>query len=151
MDIDEILINLKVLENLEANQKLISRGPYLNIEFQSIIPEWFRRWRRQDTRNETLKKINLVVNSAINYCEDNEKIILNNNDKSRVKDVIDYLIKAINGLVSLKETYATCHQTVARIDVIINKIEQATNVKKKDNIKIEPITINNLKTNVKIE
>ena len=142
---------MKVLENLEANQKLISRGPYLNIEFQSIIPEWFRRWRRQDTRNETLKKINLVVNSAINYCEDNEKIIINNNDKSRVKDVIDYLIKAINGLVSLKETYATCHQTVARIDVIINKIEQATNVKKKDNIKIEPITTNSLKTNIKIE
>ena len=46
MDIDEILINLKVLENLEANQKLISRGPYLNIEFQSIIPEWFRRWNK---------------------------------------------------------------------------------------------------------
>lgn len=151
MDIDEILINLKVLENLEANQKLISRGPYLNIEFQSIIPEWFRRWRRQDTRNETLKKINLVVNSAINYCEDNKRMIIEENDNSRVKDVVDYLIKAINGLVSLKETYATCHQTVARIDVIINKIEQATNVKKRTNIKIEPITTNSLKTNIKLE
>lgn len=151
MDIDEILINLKVLENLEASQKLISRGHYLNIEFQSIIPEWVRRWRRQDSRNETLKKINLVVNSAINYCEDYKNAIIDNGEKNRVKDVIDYLIKAINGLVSLKETYATCYQTVARIDVIINKIELATNVKKKSNIKIEPITINNLKTNVKIE
>ena len=146
MDIDEILINLKVLENLEASQKLISRGPYLNIEFQSIIPEWVRRWRRQDSRNETLKKINLVVNSAINYCEDYKTMIVDNGEKNRLKDVIDYLIKAINGLVSLKETYATCHQTVARIDVIINKIELATNVKKKSNIKIEPIT-----TNIKIE
>ena len=151
MDIDEILINLKVLENLEANQKLISRGHYLNIEFQSIIPEWVRRWRRQDSRNETLKKINLVVNSAINYCEESKNTIIDNGEKNRVKDVIDYLIKAINGLVSLKETYATCHQTVARIDVIINKIEVATNVKKKSNIKIKPITTNSLKTNIKIE
>ena len=151
MDIDEILINLKVLENLEANKKLISRGHYLNIEFQSIIPEWVRRWRRQDNRNETLKKINLVVNSAINYCEEYKSMIVDNDNKNRVKDVIDYLIKAINGLTSLKETYATCQQTVARIDVIITKIEQATNVKKKSNIKIEPITTNNLKTNIKIE
>ena len=73
-------------------------------------------------------------------------MIVDNGEKNRLKDVIDYLIKAINGLVSLKETYATCHQTVARIDVIINKIELATNVKKKSNIKIEPIT-----TNIKIE
>tara|TARA_Y100000768_G_scaffold387873_1_gene380768 strand:+ start:822 stop:1277 length:456 start_codon:yes stop_codon:yes gene_type:complete len=151
MDIDEILINLKVLENLEANQKLISRGPYLNIEFQSIIPEWVRRWRRQDSRNETLKKINLVVNSAINYCEDYKTTIVDNGEKNRLKDVIDYLIKAINGLISLKETYATCHQTVARIDVIINKIELATNIKKISNIKIESFTTSNLKTNVKIE
>ena len=78
-------------------------------------------------------------------------MMVDNDSKNRVKDVIDYLIKAINGLVSLKETYATCYQTVARIDVIINKIEQATNVKKKSNIKIEPITTNSLKTNIKIE
>ena len=37
MDIDEVLINLKVLEQLQVNQKLISRGPYLNIEFDSIV------------------------------------------------------------------------------------------------------------------
>ena len=65
MDTDEILVNLKVLEQLQVNQKLISRGSYLNIEYQSIVPEWIRRWRRQDNRNETIKKINLIISSAI--------------------------------------------------------------------------------------
>ena len=56
MDTEEVFINLKVLQGLEKNQKLISRGQYINIEPQSIIPEALRRWRRQDSRDETLKK-----------------------------------------------------------------------------------------------
>uniref|UniRef100_A0AB39JD21 Uncharacterized protein n=1 Tax=Florenciella sp. virus SA2 TaxID=3240092 RepID=A0AB39JD21_9VIRU len=111
MEIDEIFVNLKVLEQLQVNQKLISRGSYLNIEYESIIPEWLRRWRRQDNRNETIKKINIIVNSAIKLKE---------TDKN--KNIDKHLIKSINGLKSLKETYATCCQTTARIDVIINKI-----------------------------
>lgn len=109
MDIDEVLINLKVLEQLQVNQKLISRGPYLNIEFSSIVPEWVRRWKRQDNRNETIKKINIVINSAFRLREKNPEI-----DK--------YLKTTVQGLKSLKETYATCCQTTARIDVLINKI-----------------------------
>ena len=37
MDIDEVLVNLKVLEQIQVNQKLISRGTYLNIEYESIV------------------------------------------------------------------------------------------------------------------
>lgn len=117
MDLDEILVNLKVLEQLQVNQKLISRGPYLNIEYESIIPEFIRRWRRQDNRNETIKKINLVVNSALKL------------KQSKDIEIDPYLSKSINGLRSLKETYATCCQTSARIDVIINKIKAAVDIK----------------------
>ena len=74
MNSEEIIINLKVLECLEKNQKLISRGSYLNIEHVSIVPESLRRWNRQDNRNETLKKINLIVNSAIEIIK--SKIII---------------------------------------------------------------------------
>lgn len=117
MDLDEILVNLKVLEQLQVNQKLISRGPYLNIEYESIIPEFIRRWRRQDNRNETIKKINLVVNSALKL------------KQSKDVNIDHYLSKSISGLRSLKETYATCCQTSARIDVIINKIKSVVDIK----------------------
>ena len=118
MDIDEVLVNLKVLEQIQVNQKLISRGPYLNIEYESVVPEFIRRWRRQDNRNETIKKINLVINSALKLKEDNDKI----EDSLNI-----YLTKSVNGLKALKETYATCCQTTARIDVIINKVQNSTN------------------------
>lgn len=116
MDIDEVLVNLKVLEQIQVNEKLISRGPYLNIEYQSIIPESLRRWRRQDNRNETIKKINLVINSALKMRENCEEI-------SESLDI--YLNKSVSGLKALKETYATCCQTTARIDVIINKVQNS--------------------------
>ena len=118
MDIDEVLVNLKVLEQIQVNQKLISRGPYLNIEYESIVPEWVRRWRRQDNRNETIKKINIVINSALKLKEDDDKM----EDSLNV-----YLNSSLNGLKALKETYATCCQTTARIDVIINKIQSSIN------------------------
>lgn len=122
MDIDEVLVNLKVLEQIQVNQKLISRGPYLNIEYESIVPEFIRRWRRQDNRNETIKKINLVINSALKLIEEH----------GEMEESLDmYLIKSLSGLKALKETYATCCQTTARIDVIINKIQNSIN--KEDN------------------
>lgn len=122
MDIDEVLVNLKVLEQIQVNQKLISRGPYLNIEYESVVPEFFRRWKRQDNRNETIKKINLVINSALKIKEDKEQTTTESFDT--------YLINSVSGLKALKETYATCCQTTARIDVIINKIQ--TSVTKED-------------------
>jgi|TARA_B110000114_G_C14945560_1_gene338180 hypothetical protein len=118
MDIDEVLVNLKVLEQIQVNQKLISRGSYLNIEYESLVPEFLRRWRRQDNRNETIKKINIIINSALKIKEDDDNI----------RECLDsHLTKSISGLKSLKETYATCCQTTARIGVIISKIQKSTN------------------------
>jgi hypothetical protein len=111
MDIEEIIINLKILQNLEKNQKLITRGAYLNIESPSLIPEFIRRWNRQDNRVETLKRINTIVNSAIE-----------NLDKNETFNIKDYLIGSKEGINNLKETYSTCSQTCARLDIILDKI-----------------------------
>tara|TARA_A100001011_G_scaffold400696_1_gene517681 strand:+ start:860 stop:1306 length:447 start_codon:yes stop_codon:yes gene_type:complete len=118
MDIDEVLVNLKVLEHIQVNQKLISRGPYLNIEYESLVPEFIRRWRRQDNRNETIKKINLVINSALKLKADDDKM---------TERLDGSLVRSVSGLRALKETYATCCQTTARIDVIIGKIQNSIN------------------------
>ena len=110
MDIEEIIVNLRVLQQLNKNQKLITRGAYLNIEAPSLIPEFIRRWNRQDNRFETIKKINSVINSAIKSID---------TDKFNMKQ---YLINSKVGIENLKETYATCTQTCARLDLILDKI-----------------------------
>ena len=153
MDKEEIYVNLRVLQGLDKNQKLISRGSYLNVEAVSIIPEFFRRWHRQDNRNECLKKITLVVNSAIDYIlklSDTSVTPLNSNHWDTNKGLVDveskhinakmndtnlseinimkgYLKDSLKGIQNLKETYATDTQTCARIDVIVNKINTILN------------------------
>lgn len=117
MDIEEIIVNLKLLEKLDKNQKLITRGSYLNIESRSLVPEFIRRWNRQDSRHETIRKITSVVNFAIGY-------IQNGSNPEHVFNIKEYLEKSKVGISNLKETYATCNQTCARLDVILDKIDK---------------------------
>ena len=117
-EIDEILINLKVLESLEINKKLVTRDTYLNVETDKIIPVGIRRWWRQDDRNETLRKIDDIVDKALRLRDDKGK-----------SEVIDpYLINSIKGLRKLKQTYSLCVQTCARLETIINKINRNVTV-----------------------
>ena len=130
MDKEEIMVNLKVLEGLQKNQKIVSRGQYINIEIESIVPEFLRRWRRQDNRNETLKKINTIVNSAIEFVKTTDKQITEHGQdhlyaKTWIMDknnMINHLTNALKGIHNLKETYATCTQTCARIDITLTNI-----------------------------
>jgi hypothetical protein len=110
MEIEEIIINLKLLQKVEKGQKLITRDAYLNIETSYLfIPEGIRRWKRQDNRNEMIKTVNRVVNDAITYIK---------KDGMR-----EYLGSAKGGIMNLKETYSACHQTCARLDMILDKIK----------------------------
>jgi hypothetical protein len=111
IDIEEIIVNLKLLETLDQNQKLVTRDKYLNIEPRSFVPEFIRRWNRQDNRNETIVKLNNIINQAIKNI---------NNEKYNMKE---YLYNCKNGIVNLKQTYSTCSQTCARLDIILDKIK----------------------------
>jgi len=120
MEREEIIVNLKLLESVQKMQKLTTRDVFLNIEPESLIPECFRRWKRQDGRDNTIKKINEIVNCSIVLVEQKDTAIK------------DYLVKSSSGIANLKETYAACKQTCARIDMILDKIKS---IEDKDVIK----------------
>ncbi len=113
MDIEEIIINLKLLNKVEKNQKLITRGEYLNIEPKSLVPECIRRWNRQDSRHETLRKINSIIDVSIKIMDDH---------KYKDYNIRKYLLESKLGISNLKETYCLCNQTCSRLDIIIDKI-----------------------------
>ncbi len=113
MEIEEIIINLKLLNKVEKYQKIITRGEYLNVEPKTIVPEFLRRWNRQDSRNETLRKINTVVDIAIKIIDD---------IKYKDYNIRKYLLESKVGISNLKETYCLCNQTCSRLDIILDKI-----------------------------
>ena len=111
---DELIINLKVLSSLQPNCKLITRDTYLNVEQRNWIPQSVKRWHRGDSRDETLKKIDSVINRSLSS-------YLTKKVNSNLKD---YLLNSISGLTNLKETYSSCIQTCSRLDTIIDKIKR---------------------------
>lgn len=113
MEIEEIIINLKLLNKVEKNQKIITRGEYLNVEPKTIIPEFIRRWNRQDSRHETLRKINSIIDVSIKILDD---------PKYKDYNIRKYLLESRVGITNLKETYCLCNQTCSRLDIIIDKI-----------------------------
>lgn len=104
---EEIIVNLNVVAQIKKGQKVSTRGEYLDIETSYIIPECIRRWRRQDSRNEMILSLNRIINQAIPLSES-----------------IPYLQKAMDGIENLKQTYSYCHQTCARLDMILDKVKK---------------------------
>tara|TARA_A100001015_G_C14697099_1_gene596779 strand:+ start:13 stop:459 length:447 start_codon:yes stop_codon:yes gene_type:complete len=128
---DELIINLKILSQVDKNRKLLTKESLLNIEpikksmFLQFPPESIRRWWTGNNRDETLKKIDNIVEKCISMINKN-------------KDLGPYLINSITGIKNLKETYSECPQTRARLDVIIDKINNC-------------IVENNLNTDIKLK
>ena len=110
---DELIVNLIVISKVQVNTKLYTSGIYLNLEQPSYVPESVRRWMRQDSRDETIKKINRIVMRAL---EELRRDAVNNVSYKH------HLLEAKKGLLNLRETYSNCIQTVARIDTLISKI-----------------------------
>ena len=176
MNVQELVINLKVISTVGVNQKLNTKNIILNVEPLSIIPEFARRWIRQDNREETIKRITEIVDESINYFnkhfpsvsqresyarlsktpsdenidneitnEDLQKSVyfdcaapptqtssrMRSSSKihdSNIVNITKYLIDSKNGLDNLKKTYSSCMMTVAKIDWIIDKINDALKV-----------------------
>ena len=107
MDDNSIIINLKVIAAIQPNDKINTSDNFLNLESKNLLPQSIKRWWRGDDRNESLSRLDELITEA-----------LTRNDPI----VIDNIKHTITGLNNLKNTYSKCIQTVARINTIIEKI-----------------------------
>lgn len=128
VEYDEVVVNLKVIASICVNTKLYTKGAYLNIEQPMIIPESVRRWYRQDSRDEAIKRIDRTIARSIAYLE---------KDKDKERAIVQYLVDAKKGIINMKDTYSTCVQTMARLDTILDKIETSMALVHVDDIQEE--------------
>lgn len=112
-ELDEIIVNLKLLSTLDINKKIITTEKFLNVESGTILEGLQRLWRG-DSRDETVKRIDNIITKAIQYSEDNS-------------DMLAHIQNSEKGINNLKETYSKCPQTNARLDTIIEKIKTINN------------------------
>ena len=117
-EIDELCVNLTILATTPINTKLSTTGVFLNHEATSYyIPISMKRWWMGDSRDETIRKVERIVNKTILFCD----IVNREANRCQLKDLLS---KSISGIKNIRETYSSCIQTSARIDTILLKINE---------------------------
>tara|TARA_Y100000817_G_C16583136_1_gene422851 strand:+ start:155 stop:556 length:402 start_codon:yes stop_codon:yes gene_type:complete len=114
-DSDVIWVNLKVLSKLEPFQKLNTRRTHFQLQASTnvYLPEFVLRWWIGSNRESDFNRLKELYIAA-------EKI-LQTNEKDRM---IVHLKDSIKGLESLQKTYETDATTKAKIDWLVDSVNQ---------------------------
>jgi len=113
-DLQNVLINLKVLESLKSHVRLDTTETLFRIHAPSSwIPAWAKRWWSVQSRVTDISRIQNLYTRAMKGVTDKH------HDSERIKI---YLTKSIQGLKNLKITYANDVTTSALLDVIIDNV-----------------------------
>ena len=115
--IEKLLINLRVISQIQPYQKINAKSEFLSIEYYN----WFvslSRWIRTDDRQTCLKRLNEIITESKN--------ILNNQGikkeyETRIKTSLKNCIK---GLYNLKKTYEDDITTISYLELLIENITE---------------------------
>ena len=103
---EDIIINLRVIGCLEPYQRLHTRQTHFRIYEHKILPEWIVRWLDGATRRSDFGRIRDIFMTA--------------NDNRDYPGMEDQINKARHGLESLKKTYENDQTMQARIDTLMD-------------------------------
>ena len=125
---EEVIINLKLISEIQINDKLRIYGN--NIDIDSRYIKSIMRIFYGDGRANTVKFINMLINYAIKYSnnliqiinsENNENPELKHN-KHQLNVLTTSLNTSLNGLNKIKITYQNDNVFIANIELISDKI-----------------------------
>jgi hypothetical protein len=108
---NEIIVNLNVLSELKEKNKLVTKETFFNIDTSNPYIQPGLRWWYGNSRDNSITKINLLINEAFNFYKFKPEIL-------------NYLEKSKKGLENLKKTYNDCAKSQARINIIIDEINR---------------------------
>ena len=121
-DIDKIILDLKIIKQIKENDKLAlikQLGTQSisvdNYNYLSSISRWYNGYNRLNTI-EYLENLNIKIENVSNLLNEGSHIIMN---KLLSKNLEDSKI----GFENLKKTYETDSINYAKLNIIIEKLE----------------------------
>ena len=119
---DTILLNLKIIAQIEKGVKLTTKDGVLAVESYGMVPEFVRRWIYSDSRQKTIDKIKNTMDTA---CEQLKHLRVSEEPKREYYEIkiAKELFKCRKGLDNLKVTYHGDSSMVAKLDLIIDQIK----------------------------
>jgi hypothetical protein len=136
-DLMELLTNLKLLSHVKQNEKLScdNNNNFVEIDNRYYL-QGIRRWMNGDSREETIKFIDKLINSSESI---SEKLIMgtidntNEDDAHNLKLLTEDLISCKNGLNNLKLTYNDDKLFISKMDNYIEMIKMRIDKNNKHN------------------
>ncbi len=116
-NLEDILINIRLISKIEIGNKLIQNGKYINID-NNYFPSITRRYYKTD-RTKTIHFVNFIINKGLDYIDNHIK---SEDYKIVIVRLTNELRNANGGLFNLKQTYDADKLIQSEIDVIIENI-----------------------------
>jgi hypothetical protein len=144
--VETLMVNLKVMAKIGPGFKINTKEKYLELDDTTWV-QGVLRWYRGDSRQTTLDKIHISVNSSANHVnkaladfkENNDipcEMYLNSTAEEFLITIHEIIRNAKVGLENLKDTYIHDETLSSRLEMSISSLERQ---------------INNIERNIKIE
>ena len=118
MDTKTLIINLKILGQIDTGMKINTQQQYFTLDDKRF--QNFTRWYRTDNRHYTYEKIsNLVENLSRLYSEEKQPPVGYTNEN--FKEILE---NAVTGLCKLKTTYMDDKTFVSMLEVEIDLLNR---------------------------
>lgn len=125
--LENILLNLKMVSLIKADDKLYLEDGLLKIDTPTIM-QGIYRWINDYSRLKTMDDIDLLINETSKYVDTNfAKQERSEEDNRECQQILVEVTKSVTGIQNLKITYRDDTFIQSKIDVISEKILEIKN------------------------
>ena len=125
--LENILLNLKMLALIKADDKLYLEDGLLKIDTPTIM-QGISRWMNDYSRLKTMEDIDLLINETNSYVDTNfEREERTEEDNRDCQKILVEVSKSVTGIQNLKITYRNDTFIQSKLDVINEKILEIKN------------------------
>jgi hypothetical protein len=121
---DEVIVNLKILSDVQVHDKLKITNKYLCKDNSYRIVQTVLRKVSGDSRGKILNFLNSLVEKAFDYLDEDME---SKGKYCNTQQFLADLKGSVKGLLNLKTTYSGHHPTMYRLQLLVEKIEAFIN------------------------
>jgi hypothetical protein len=117
--LDNLLLNLRTISEIKDFDKLSVNDDNLKIDLSSM--QFISRWYYSEGRDNTITKINEVLDEIFNYIETIKNNVYDNANRD-IQRILVGLTTAVKGIECLKVTYKKDINIITRLNLYAEKI-----------------------------
>lgn len=125
--IDNILLNLKMLSQINPNDKLYTENGQIRIDNPTVM-QGIHRWMNDFSRTKTMDDLDILINNTQVFVKENiGKENRTEEDNRHCQKILVEISKSLTGIQNLKITYKDDTFIQSRLDVINEKTYEIKN------------------------